>query len=406
MYVDRLSLTNFRNYARLDTRIPARITVLRGDNAQGKTNLLEAIYYLATTRSPLASSDRELINWTAEKEVIPFARVEAVFGRAGKEHTLDVTLVKERQADQDPEQASLRRKLVLDGVSRRAMDIVGQLNVVLFLPQDIVLASGSPGERRRYLDVTLCQVDPVYCRSLSRYNRVMMQRNALLRRVRDGQARVSELDYWDEQLAKLGAYLLCQRLWATRRLREEVRDVHRELTGGQEDLDLVYQASIAKHVHLDATPATLGKGEGEPSEATAEISALEGAFRLALRAVRSEEAVRCVTIVGPHRDDLRFLVAGIDMIVYGSRGQQRTIAIALKLAEVALMRQRTGESPVLLLDDVLSELDQSRSQFLLDEISRAQQVLITTTSLDHFPQEFLDSAVIWHVAAGSVSLLS
>ena len=391
MYLRHLSLANYRNYARLEIDLQARIHVLQGENAQGKTNLLESIFYLATTKAPLASSDRQLISWAANDEVIPFARAQALFVRAGEEHTIETTLVKEQRANSDSEEASFRRQTRLDGVPRRAMDVVGKLNVVLFLPQDIDLVSGSPTRRRRYLDITLCQIDPFYCRSLSRYNRIITQRNALLRHIREGQARVAELDYWDEQLAQLGAYVLLQRLWATRELGRDAGEKQRALTGEREGLVLAYQSSLEKR----SPGAELGLCE------TSE--ALEKAFGDALQKARSEEIARAVTVVGPHRDDVRFLVNDVDATTFGSRGQQRTIAIALKLAELNFMHQQTGEMPILLLDDVASELDQHRCRFLLETIARAQQVLITTTDLGYYAQKFLDSAVLWRVADGSVA---
>ena len=163
MYLQHLSLTYFRNYARLEVDLPARVNVLQGDNGEGKTNLLEAVYYLATTRSPLAASDRQLIHWDAEQEVIPYARAEVAFVRGGHDRSLEVTLAKEPQSPDEPDVTALRRQIRVDGVPRRAIDAVGQLVVVLFLPDDISLVAGAPGTRRRYLDITLCQIDPVYC---------------------------------------------------------------------------------------------------------------------------------------------------------------------------------------------------------------------------------------------------
>lgn len=405
MYVKHLSLTYFRNYTRQELDLPARVNILQGDNAQGKTNLLEAIYYLATTKSPLASSGRQLINWAADDEVIPHAHVQALFVRAGEERTLEITLVKERDTNGDTEKINFRRGIRLDGVPRRALDVVGTMNVVLFLPEDIALVSGSPGARRRYLDITLCQIDALYCRFLSRYNRVITQRNALLRRIREGQAAAAELDYWDEQQARLGAYVLSRRLWAIGELEKGADEIQRALTGEQERLALAYQSSISKHllgqhkVSADEETSTASLRDAEDS------SPLEELFRRTLQQVRSEEIARAVTIVGPHRDDLRFLVNGIDATIFGSRGQQRTVALALKLSEVELMHRQTGEMPILLLDDVISELDQRRGRFLIDTISRAQQVLITTTNLGYYTQEFLASAVLWQVVAGTVSPL-
>lgn len=399
MYLKRLELTNYRNYTRLEIVLPARINVFQGENAQGKTNLLEAIYYLATTRSPIAATDRQLIAWTVENEMIPYARLEGVYDRGGEEHTLEMTLVKEQQPNGSPEQGSLRRQVRLDGSPRRALDIVGRLNVVLFLPENLALVGGAPGERRHYLDVTLCQIDPLYCQALSRYNRVITQRNALLHQIRDRRARSAELGYWDEQLAHLGAQVLARRLWAVGELNRHVAELHPALTGGEECLILSYVNSA---VRSRAPGGSADTGGGD----SLEIPPLQESLQRALEAARSEEIARGVTIVGPHRDDMRLLANAMDVTTYGSRGQQRTVALALKLAEVALMRDRAGEMPILLLDDALSELDQRRSRYLMQAISRAQQVLITTTDLARYEREFLDTVVLWQVVAGAISPLS
>jgi len=403
MYLRHLSLTYFRNYARLELDLPARVNVLQGDNAQGKTNLLEAIYYLATTRSPLAASDRQLIHWDAEHEVIPYARAVAAFVRGGHERSLEVTLAKEPQNPEEPDVTTLRRQIRVDGVPRRAIDAVGQLVVVLFLPDDISLVGGAPGARRRYLDITLCQIDPVYCRSLSRYNRILAQRNALLKQVRDRQASPQELTVWDEQLSTLGAYVLSRRLWVVRCLADREATIHPDLTGGQEVLALDYRDSLSNsriNHSRDAVPPLTDAG-GLPE--TAEPEALEGDLRRGLDAARHDDIGRAVTTVGPHRDDVRFLINGVDATVYGSRGQQRTVALGLKLAEVQVMEEHTGEAPVLLLDDVVSELDRDRSRYLLRSIARAQQVLLTTTALGFLERAFLQDACLWRVERGTVN---
>jgi DNA replication and repair protein RecF len=394
MYLTHLALTHFRNYARLEIDLQARIHVLQGENAQGKTNLLEAIYYLATTRSPLASSDRELIAWAVQDEVIPHAHLAARYIRGGEEHRLDAALVLERQPGDPLDRAAFRRQIRADGVPRRAMDIVGRLNAVLFLPEDIALVSGSPGGRRRYLDVTLCQVDPVYCRALSRYNRVLTQRNALLRTLREGRSEGGELAYWDAQLAQLGAVVLSRRLWATHNLGRQGASYQKALTGQQESLRPQYVASF-----------DLPGRSGQENAPLPEEPLVREALAAALRRARSQEIARGVTVVGPHRDDLRLYVNDVDMTVYGSRGQQRTVALALKLAEVAFIHEQTGEAPVLLLDDVVSELDQRRSRFLLGAIGEAQQVLITTTTLGGYPTDFLERAVCWRVSEGALTPL-
>jgi len=403
MYLKHLTLTCFRNYARLEIALPARISVFQGGNAQGKTNLLEAIYYLATTKSPFTSSDKQLINWTAHSQVIPYAGLECVFNRAGQERTIQVTLVEEPLVAENTTVTRFRRQIRLDGVPRRAFDVVGILNVVLFLPEDISLVAGSPARRRRYLDITLCQMDRTYCRSLSRYNRVLRQRNALLRQICAGHAEATQLAYWDEQLSSLGAYVLLRRLWAIGELDQQAREVQMALTGGEEQLELVYHSSLAKRL----PSRTLGMPTEEEIETasihdTGQRSDLAISFLSALRAARREEIARAATVLGPHRDDFRFLINGHDATIFGSRGQQRTAVLALKLAEVKVLHQQTGEKPILLLDDVMSELDQSRGHFLLQRLPQAQQAFITTTNSECFSQAFLDSAVLWRIYGGSI----
>jgi len=392
MHLTHLSLTNFRNYTRLELDLPARIHLFQGANAQGKTNLLEAIYYLATTKSPRTSSDQQLIHWAAQAEVIPHAHAAVTFMRAGEEHTIEAILVQERSPN-GLGQVRFRRQLRLDGLPRRALDIVGKLNVVLFFPQDIDLVAGPPAERRRYLDITLCQIDPLYCRTLSRYNRVLGQRNALLRQIREGAAQEEELDYWDEQLIELGSYILAQRVQTTQQLNTLVQERQEQLTQGGERLSLTYQSSVQKDLTQPQQESLL------PPNETGEWKAL---FRQALQRKRSEELVRGVTILGPHRDDVRFSINGIDATIYGSRGQQRTAALALKLSEAELIREHAGESPVLLLDDVISELDTLRSQLLLQAVSQMEQALLTTTDLGPFPRSFLRSTILWQVIGGKI----
>jgi DNA replication and repair protein RecF len=384
MYVQHLALTHVRNYTRLELPLQARVHVFRGGNAQGKTNLLEAIYYLATTRSPLASSERQLIQWSASAEPIPYARAEVHYVRGGEEHTIEITLVLEPQQNGATELA-LRRQIKLDGTPRRAMDVVGRLNIVLFLPQDVALVDGAPSERRRYLDVALCQIDPQYCRALSRYGRVLTQRNALLNALRDQRgASPGQLEYWDSQLVELGVQVLGKRLWAVAQLNTLVEGVQRALTGGRELLTLNYQSTV-------------------PLEDAEDPASLTASLTRALHAARRKELARGVTTLGPHRDDMRFMLNGVDATIYGSRGQQRTAALAIKLAEMTLMKQQTGEMPVLLLDDVTSELDAERCAYLLERVAAAEQVLLTTTDLHALSPLFLERAQVWQVLEGEIT---
>ncbi len=394
MYLRHLSLSNFRNYTRLEVDLPARVHVFKGDNAQGKTNLLESVYYLATTKSPLAYSDREIISWEADNEFIPSAHVEGAFVRGENERTLSITLACEPPRNGVEGKSVLRRQVRVDGVARRAMDVIGLLNVVLFLPEDIALVAGPPSGRRRYLDIMLCQMDGSYCRALSRYNKVVSQRNALLKQIREGTARRDELAYWDEHLADLGSQVEGRRVMTVDALAHQVDRIHAHLTDEGESLHLVYESTVdARASQAGAKPV----GEG--------VSRKER-YLLALKAARAEEIARGVTVLGPHRDDLRFLINGHDATTYASRGQQRTVALGLKMGEVALFREATGEWPVLLLDDVVSELDRRRSGKILELVSTSEQVLITTTEWEGFPADFLDVALLWEVQAGALRCLT
>lgn len=380
MRLSHLSLHNFRNYVRLDLDLPPGVTLLLGDNAQGKTNFLEAIYYLATSRSPQAGTDREIVNWlAAEEEPLPYCRLVGRVARQEGETTIEITLTQ-----QENNQSRYRKQIRLNGVAKRAMDLLGRLNVVLFLPQDIDLVSGSPGGRRRYLDVTLCQVDGAYCRSLSRYNQILTQRNALLRDLRERAGDPGQLAFWDEQLVERGGYLIACRRQALEDLDERAQAIHRQLTDGEERLRLEYVPSLE----------VAGRQTAE------EVSK---SFADQLRATRQREIAAGMTLIGPHRDDARFVINGMDAGVYGSRGQQRTTALALKLAEVGFMEGRTGEHPVLLLDDVLSELDGHRRSYLMRVLEEgAQQSIITTTDLHALSRPFLQRCRLWRVEMGQL----
>jgi len=379
MRLTHLSLHNFRNYVRLDLDLLPGVAVLVGDNAQGKTNLLEAIYYLATSRSPHAGADREVVNWLAvEREPLPYARLVGKVARTASEATLEITLTQqENNGDR------YRKQIRLNGVPRRAMDLLGHLNVVLFLPEDISLVSGSPGGRRRYLDVTLCQIDPAYCRHLSRYNQIVTQRNALLRDLRERDGDPAQLAFWDEQLVEHGAPLVARRRQAVAALDELAHTIHAELTDGLERLHLCYEPSL----------------ELQPE------GSLREAFQAQVKSQRRREMAAGMTLIGPHRDELRFLIDDVDTGVYGSRGQQRTAALALKLAEVEVMHRETGEQPVLLLDDVLSELDAHRRRFLLHWLASTdgpEQAVVTTTDLHVLPETFLQRCRLWRVQQGQL----
>jgi DNA replication and repair protein RecF len=405
MYLTHLSLTNFRNYIRLKLDLPSGPVLLRSDNAQGKTNLLEAIYFLATTRSTFARAERQLVNWQAmEQDPLPFARLEGHAQRNKGTFQVDITLL-------PGEKGTVRKEMRLNGVKKRALDVVGQLNAVIFLPEDIELVTGSPSVRRRYLDATLCQVDSAYCRALAQYNKVLAQRNALLKQLSERTKDTTQngrdddqLLFWDEQLADHGALLIVRRQESIAELDNLGRNRYRLLGDQQEVFRLHYAPSFdPQHRPLLDYQRPLSLEELLPSAQTSpSVPEVIEAFKLHLRQARREEIARGVTVVGPHRDDVHFTVDGVDMTVYGSRGQQRTTALALKLAEVDLMIQTTGESPVLLLDDVMSELDANRRARVMGMVVGVEQAILTTTDWTDFTDEFHAQAHLLQITAGQI----
>ncbi|HEY1016254.1 MAG TPA: DNA replication/repair protein RecF [Herpetosiphonaceae bacterium] len=383
MYVSKLSLQHFRIYQALNLDLPRGTTLFYGSNAAGKTTLLEALYYLATTRSPRASAERELVSLdaTGDLGLPPFARLSAKVEPVKEADPLLLEIMIQRRFDAEGGLAPASQKLIrVNRINRRAIDLIGQLRVVMFAPQDLVLLTGAPADRRRYLDVTLSQIDGHYVRSLSRYNQVLSQRNGLLRSWREqrrGGRHDQELSFWDDELTKAGAYLLRERRRAVAALSELTRAMFADITASDLPFALAYVGTTEA---VDAA-----------------------AFAAALRANRREELDRGMTLIGPHRDDLSITLGGREVGAYGSRGQQRSATLALRLAEAELMRDRTGDCPVLLLDDLLSELDSRRRDHLLRTIDRPdQQTLITATDLDDFAPAFLAGITRMHVEQGKV----
>jgi DNA replication and repair protein RecF len=404
MHIHRLSLTNFRNYGRLELKLPLGATLLHGANAQGKTNLLEAIYYLATSRSPQAEQDAHLINWEADtgSDPVVVGRVAAELETRQGARQLEIRLIKEQQQ----RQYTFRREALVDRRKVRLMDLLGVLRVVLFLPQDIQLVSGAPAARRRYLDVTLCQVDAVYCRTLSTYNKVLEQRNALLRRLAEGGNGRDLLPIYTEKLVKLGSQVFARRAAFVADLAREAQRLHFEdLTGGQETIRLSYLPRLP-HNHANGNGETGAEAAAAVAEWLQEqdsIRNIADRFAGALARVEDADLARAVTTLGPHRDDWRFWVNGRELSSYGSRGQQRSAVLALKMAEISWMARESGETPILLLDEVVAELDGRRRALLLDVVQRASQSLLTATDPAMFTDSFLRTATTMKVENGRVT---
>jgi len=420
MYLTHLSLTNFRSLTRLVLELPRRgnppkaapiagedaggINVLVGGNAQGKTSILEAIYFLAAFTSFQTHFDRQMVNFHEAKNPLVVTRLVADYQRARTKHHLEARLILEPTGINGQR---LRKEVLLDGVKRQVSDVIGHFNAVIFVPQMSQIVEGGPEERRRYLNLALAQAVPSYARVLSEYNQALSQRNALLKALNErgvvgGLSKSGsgdQLEVWDKTLARLGAQIILWRIEAVQQIERLASRVHHELTRGNEVLRLAYEPAY--------DPI---KPEGQfglkldtvIDRSALDLDEIQSGFLEKLASIRGEEIARGTTTIGPHRDDLRFIVNKADLGDYGSRGQIRTTLLALKLAEVDWMKERTNEWPVILLDEVMAELDVQRRADLLKYIGESQQVFFTTTDLNLFTPEFLQNADILDVQEGVV----
>lgn len=358
MIIKSLELKNFRNYDQLQLALDAKTNILFGDNAQGKTNILEAAYVSATTKSHRGTKDREMIRFGEEE-----AHIRTVVSKRGQDFQLDVHLKKNRTKGIAVNQRPIKK----------AAELFGILNIVFFSPEDLNIIKDGPAQRRRFLDLELCQLDKIYLSDLSAYHQVLKQRNALLKELFFRPELSDTLAVWDEQLVAYGSRIIARRRAFIEELHGLMQDIHSRLSGKRELLTLSYEPNVDNLSFQDTL-----------------FQALERDKRL------------CQTSVGPHRDDFSFLLGDIDIRRFGSQGQQRTAALSLKLSEIALVRQTIGDTPVLLLDDVLSELDSKRQNYLLNSIHDIQTI-ITCTGLDEFVKNKFQIHRIFQVTDGTVA---
>ena len=399
MYLTHLSLTDFRIFSRFDQDVPQNALILVGDNAQGKTSLLEAVYYLSALDSFQASNSAELINFSALQNDLAVCRVVADYRKGEKNHHLEIRIIRDTMSNGN---ASIRKEVLLDGSQIKINTVIGHFNAVLFLPHMLQIATGSPQRRRHYLNLTISQVDPRYNEALSEYNKALTQRNALLKQLNERSGDPDQLSYWDERITQAGSYIIHTRIQAIKDLGHLSASIHQELTRGEEILRLNY---LPSYEPMPSPPGQIELPLDNPiNRSGMELKEILGGFRERLLVQRKEEISRGVTTLGPHRDDLRFISNGIDLGNFGSRGQLRTALLAIKLAEVAWLKEKTGHWPVLLLDEVLAELDDYRRQDLLERLAKTEQLLLTTTDLDLFSDEFQKTATRWEIQNGQLTV--
>ena len=359
MYIKDLVLHDFRNYEDAEISFSKDINILYGDNAQGKTNIVEAVYMLATTKSHRGSFDKEIISFEREE-----SHISATLVKKDIEHRIDMHLRKNKN-----------KQIAIDRIPiRKSGELMGLSNIIIFSPEDLSIIKNGPAERRRFVDMELCQLNRMYFSELSDYNKVLNQRNNLLRQLSHDRQGEDMLSVWDDQLIRYGTSVIRERESFVNMLNEIIKEIHAKLTGGKEELSILYVKNTS-----------------------------EEGFRDALLAKRDADIRYQSTQTGPHRDDLDFMIGNMNVRKYGSQGQQRTVALSLKLAEIELVKRMVDDKPILLLDDVMSELDANRRDALLEAI-RDTQTIITCTGYDDFIKKQLKINRIYKVTAGTITV--
>lgn len=357
MHIHSLELKNYRNYEYLNMNFNSGTTILYGDNAQGKTNILEAIYLSAATKSHRGSKDREIIRFEQEE-----SHIRTQIMKQDILHRIDMHLRKNKT-----------KGIAIDGIPiRKSGELFGVVNVIFFSPEDLSIIKNGPTERRRFLDLELCQLDKLYLYNYTNYNKVLNQRNNLLKQISFQSRLADTLEVWNQQLVQYGSEIIRSRRAFIEQLNEILKEIHFNLTGGKEHLRIQYEESAK---------------EGEYAELLIHKQDLDLKYQS--------------TQYGPHRDDLGFYINDIEVRRFGSQGQQRTAALSLKLAEIEIVKKRIHDTPILLLDDVMSELDEKRRDYLLHSIDKLQTI-ITCTGYDDFIKERMNINKVYKVVKGHV----
>ncbi len=366
LFIKELAIKGYRNYEKLEATFENKVNVIIGENAQGKTNVMEAIYVLAMAKSHRTSNDKELIRWDEE-----YAKIEGTVQKHNQSVQMQLVISKKG------------KKAKLNHLEQQKLSqYVGHMNVIMFAPEDLNLVKGSPQVRRRFIDMEIGQVSPVYLHELSKYQKIMQQRNHLLKQLQTKkQTDNGMLEVLSMQLSEAAAKIVLKRISFIEQLEKWAQPIHTGISRGLEKLNIKYKPSV------------------EVSD-TSDLSKIIEVYNEKFAKIKEKEIERGTTLVGPHRDDLLFYVNDRDVQTFGSQGQQRTTALSIKLAEIELIHEEIGEYPILLLDDVLSELDDYRQSHLLNTIQGKVQTFVTTTSVDGIDHQTLKEATLFRVKAG------
>ena len=361
MYIKEIELKDFRNYKELRTSFSKNVNIFLGNNAQGKTNLLEGIYLNAMAKSFKTTKDKELIRFGEE-----FCKIKTIAFFDDDEHSTEIVINKEG-----------KKGVKLDGVKiNRTSELLERIFIIIFSPEDLKIVKDEPEKRRKFIDRELCQIKPGYYNDLNNYKRVLKQRNTYLK---EDRIEISILDIWDHELARYGSKVIARRNEFIKRINEISKEIHKNISGGKENLELNYEPNISFS------------------------SELESDFYEIISSNRNDDIRNRTTGRGPHKDDLKISADGIDLRKYGSQGQQRTAALSLKLSEIKLIEEEMGEKPILLLDDVLSELDNDRQNFLIHSLG-GNQLFITTTDISGKVARQLPEGKVFKITAGQIDI--
>lgn len=379
-------MANFRIFRSLSLNLAPGVNIFSGGNAQGKTSLLEAIYILAIGKAFRAENEREVLSWDSQSNKIAHTIIDASFVSGDESNRIIIVYnpIYPNQAYSNSNFKSVRKEIKVNGIRSSASDLVGTINAVLFSANDMDLVLGSPSYRRRYMDILLSQSDKGYLVALQTYQKILQQRNQLLRLIQDQRAEIHELEFWNVSLSKEGSFLMGKRFDAINKISRISNEILGHLTNSKENLSIVYRPSLGAPI------------QKMPSESE---------FLTALEEARTADLRRGMTTLGPHRDDLGILVNEIDMGPFSSRGQARTLALSMKLAEAKVLEDLRGYPPLVLLDDVLSELDEQRRDMVLNQTLKSGQTLITSTDLDSFDQDFMSQSNVFTINQGVIQEL-
>ncbi|SJZ89296.1 DNA replication/repair protein RecF [Garciella nitratireducens] len=370
MYIEKLIFQNYRNYSHLKINLHPKMNIFVGKNAQGKTNILESVYLLSTGKSHRSSKDQEMIKWDKENA---FIKGEII--TENKKKVIEIGLSKNQ-----------KKKIKMNGVPlKKRGDLLGQVHSVLFCPEDLKLVKGSPNERRNFLDQEISNLRPRYYYYLLEYNKILKQRNFLLKRIKYKNSFKDTLYVWDQQLVEIGSKIILTRIHFLKKINEFAKNLHTEITNNLEQIELFYQSTVLSNKE--------------------DIKNIKDVFQEKLKKNQIMDIQRGTTTIGPHRDDIKINVNQIDIRSFGSQGQQRTAALSLKLSIFELIHLEIGEYPILLLDDVMSELDQNRQNKLMDSLKNIQS-LITCTDLNFLKENYPIENQVYQVKNGQLSMFS